>query len=839
MNKWNRRDLLKGGIASFGAGMLLPNLATANTDISEPLTSNVSSLFTNITSNGIRDRLLLDFGWRFTLGHATDPAQDFNFNHGKVFARAGMFATPALPGFDDSQWHAVDLPHDWVVELLFENTDNLNDFGYKPLGRTNPETSIGWYRRAFEIPASDLGRRISLEFDGVFRDSVVILNGFYIGRHLSGYSPFRFDVTDFINYGGKNALAVRTDATAHEGWFYEGAGIYRHAWLTKTNPVHVAQWGSFVTSEVRSGAATLEIATEVDNESNNETPFRVVSNILDPNGKVIATSHSSATTVPAWNRTEVRQRVEVVQPALWSIEEPTLYRLVTTLEVGGLAVDQYETSFGIRTIRFDADRGFFLNEKRVKIKGTCNHQDHAGVGSALPDRLQYFRIEKLKDMGCNAYRTSHNPPTPELLDACDRLGMLVMDETRLMSSCPDALNDLETMVRRDRNHPSIFCWSICNEENEQGTERGARIGSTMKRLIRGLDPTRPVTAAMNHEWGGGLSGVIDLQGFNYRNGWIDEFHARFPTMPTVGAEVASTLCTRGIYSDETAKGYVNAYDRRTPPWGATAEGWWKMYEERAFLSGGFVWTGFDYRGEPNPYKWPCISSHFGILDTCGFPKDNFYYYQSWWTEKPVLHLFPHWNWSGKEGKDIEVWCHTNVERVELFLNSRSLGTQEVARNSHVMWKVPYESGTIEARGYRNGQPALVARRETTGVPAKIVLRADRERILADGEDVSIVEAQVVDTQGRVVPTASDMIEFHLSGSARLIGVGNGDPSCHEPDKAMRRSAFNGLCMAIVQSTKQPGEVRIEASSPGLQSSVAVIVCTPTTLRPSVPSARQS
>src|ERR1051325_1639987 len=835
MEKWSRREVLKGGVASIGATSLLSKFPT----VRAPAEAYSMSDSTLDVANVVRERLLFDFNWRFTLGHATDPARDFGYGEGRVLARAGAFTPTAQPGFDDSQWRTIDLPHDWVVELPFENAEALNDYGYKALGRLYPETSIGWYRRSFEIPASDLGRRISIEFDGVFRDSVVVVNGFYVGRHLSGYSPFRFDVTDFLNYGGKNSLVLRVDASAHEGWFYEGAGIYRHVWLTKTRPVHVPQWGIFVTSEGRAGSATLSIAIEVDNANDEQTACRVVSRALDPGGRVVATTQPSFATIPSWSRREVTQRVDVSRPMLWSIEEPHRYRLVTTIEVGGVVVDQYEMPFGIRTLRFDPDQGLFLNEKAVKIKGTCNHQDHAGVGSALPDRLQYYRIEKLKEMGCNAYRTSHNAPTPELLDACDRLGMLVMDETRLMSSSPDALNDLESMVRRDRNHPSVFCWSICNEENEQGTERGARIGMTMKRLIRRLDPTRPVTAAMNHEWGGGLSGVIDLQGFNYRNGWIDEFHTRFPTMPTVGAEVASTLCTRGVYADDTLKGYVNAYDRRTPPWGATAEGWWKMYEERAFLSGGFVWTGFDYRGEPNPYKWPCISSHFGILDTCGFPKDNFYYYQSWWTEKPVLHLFPHWNWSGKEGKDIEVWCHTNMDRVELFLNGRNLGAQDVALNSHVMWKVPYERGVIEARGYRDGKQALVARRETTGAPAKIILRPDRVRIFADGEDVSLVEVQVGDSEGRVVPTADNMITFLVSGKGRLIGVGNGDPSCHELDKANRRSAFNGLCMAMVQSLKQAGEIRIEANSPGLQSMVTVVECLRTIPRCAVPAARQS
>ena len=504
-------------------------------------------------------------------------------------------------------------------------------------------------------------------------------------------------------------------------------------------------------------------------------------------------------------------------------------------------MDTYETPFGIRNVHFDAETGFSLNGKPVKLKGTCNHQDHAGVGAGLPDRLQYFRIEKLKEMGSNAYRTSHNPPTPELLDACDRLGMLVLDETRMMDANEEGLSQFERLIRRDRNHPSVFCWSIGNEEPEQGTERGARVAATMKRLARELDPTRLVTEAMNNAWGRGLSAVVDVQGFNYRGGAaaadfakaLDDYHRQHPTQPTMGTEVASTVSTRGIYANDEARGYVSAYDRNFPPWASTAEEWWSIYSARPWVAGGFVWTGFDYRGEPTPYNWPCISSHFGIIDMCGFPKDLFYYYQAWWSGKPVLHLFPHWNWNGKEGQDVEVWCFTNADRVELIVNGTSAGEQEVKANSHVAWKVPYVAGAIEARGFKAGQPDLVDRRETTGAPAKIVLMPDRARISADGEDLSVVVAQIVDSQGRVVPTAADDVTFTVGGPGRVIGVGNGDPSSHEPDRASRRKAFNGLCMALVQSQKTPGEIRVDASAPGLASATATLTASATTPRPTL------
>jgi beta-galactosidase len=571
----------------------------------------------------------------------------------------------------------------------------------------------------------------------------------------------------------------------------------------------------------------------------------VTSRLVDGAGKVVATVETKPAPIPAWGSATFESQTVIDHPSLWSIEEPNLYRLLSTVESAGAVTDRCETTFGVRTVRFDPDQGLFLNGKPVKIKGTCNHQDHAGVGSALPDRLQSYRIERLKEMGCNGYRTSHNPPTPELLDACDRLGMLVMDETRMMSSSPEGLSELERLVRRDRNHPSVVIWSIGNEEPEQGTPRGARIAASMKRLVRELDPTRLITEAMNGAWGEGLSRIVDVQGFNYAGGHaqeladhIDAFHRAFPQQPTVGSETASTVSTRGIYQNDAARGYVSAYDINHPEWAHTAEHWWSVYDERPFLSGGFAWTGFDYRGEPTPYRWPCISSHFGILDTCGFPKDNFFYYQAWWGSKPVLHLFPHWDWSGREGQEIDVWCHTNLDSVELFLNGASLGTKPVKRNSHVEWKVKYAPGAIEARGAKNGQVVLTDKRETTGAPAKLVLRPDRGQISADGEDVSVIIVAIADAQGRTAPTASNEVSFKTSGPGRVIGVGNGDPSCHEADTPAspteaRRSAFNGLCMAIVQTLKQPGEIRVEASSAGLETATVVIQAEIAKIRPAV------
>lgn len=846
MPKWTRRGILKAGLAASASAAAAKAAFPLRTQPFNTSTSNLSpqdspGRLEQITLKlSPRERILLDFGWRFHLGHATDPAKDFGYGAAArelTFAKCGDFPGPCQLDFNDSDWRTVDLPHDWAVELPFKNAPELPEHGGKALGRDYPENSIGWYRRIFDLEAADVSKRISLEFDGVFRDAIVTFNGFYLGRNFSGYTPFRFDLTDLANFGGKNVLTVRADATLGEGWYYEGAGIYRHVWLTKTARVHVAQWGTFVTSELQGGRALLMIRTEVQNESEEQKRCRVASEIVDQEGRTISSIETEQQDLAAGVTSTFEYQDSIANPQLWSLEGPNLYRLITTVTTEGAITDRTETTFGVRSISFDPSKGFFLNDKPVKIKGTCNHQDHAGVGTALPDRLHYYRIERLKEMGSNAYRTSHNPPAPELLDACDRLGMLVLDETRMMCSTPEGLGQLERMIRRDRNHPSVVMWSLGNEEwAVQGEERGRRIVESMRRLARSLDPSRPITVAMDSGYsnGRGVPKAVDVQGFNYQREDLDAFHRTFSALPTVGTETAGTYSTRGIYVDDRARGYVSAYDLNCPDYGATAEQWWTFFAERDFLAGGFVWTGFDYRGEPSPYSWPCVSSHFGAMDSCGFPKDNYFYYQAWWGSKPVLHLFPHWNWAGREGEEIEVWCHTNLDSVELFLNGASLGTKKVTRNSHVAWKVRYAPGVLEARGRKNGGAELTSRRETTSAPARVIAEPHQRKIVADGQDLSIVAVKVVDAQGRPVATASNEIQFELGGPGRLIGLGNGDPSCHEADKPEsftegRRSAFNGLCIAIVQSLRAAGNISLKMSSPGLKNFSVEIESVPATV----------
>jgi beta-galactosidase len=831
-----RRDMLKASLLAPAAVAAAKGIGLDFTKDARPdhTFSDHNLLVSPIPGAG-RERLLLDFGWRFHFGHADDPSKDFGFGSAGAgnFQKTGNFLPACSMAFDDGDWRSLDLPHDWAVELPFQNDPDLLNKGFYPLGRKYPATSVGWYRRVFELPAEDAGKRITVEFDGSYRETMVLFNGFYIGRHNGGYDPFSFDVSDFAYVGQRNVLLVRVDATQSDGWFYEGAGIYRHVWLVKTNPVHVKRWGTFVRSELQPGQASLSILTEVSNGGTEDRKARVVSRVLDPSGQTVGKHTSDSAAVAAGDEQSYRQEIAVKAPLLWSLEERNLYHLVTEIQVDGQLVDRYETPFGIRVVQFDADKGLLLNGKSVKLKGTCNHQDHAGIGSALPDAVQNYRISKLQEMGCNSIRTSHNPPTPELLDACDRMGMLVFDETRMMSSNPEGLSQFENFVRRDRNHPSVFMWSMGNEEGLANTPRGTLILAAMKALATRHDGSRPVSIAPAGAIGTGGLAVCDVAGYNYMDPQAEEFHKKNPNKPVMGTETVSAVGTRGIYITDRAQGFVSSYDPYTTTGRASAEGWWRFCNARPWLSGGFVWTGFDYRGEPSPDQWPNISSQYGIIDTCGFPKDSFYYYQSWWTSKLVLHLFPHWNWPGMEGKEIAVWAYSNVDRVELFLNGRSLGGKEVKKDSHVAWVVKYAPGSIEARGWKDGKLVTTTKRETSGRAAKLVMHTDRDAIFADGEDVAMFSVEVQDAQGRTVPITDNEVTFQVSGAGKLIGVGNGDPTDHASDKGSSRKAFSGFCMALIQSSKEAGDITVEATSRGLASASVTIPANVVKLRPQV------
>jgi beta-galactosidase len=827
-----------------------------------------------------RERVLMDFNWRFHPGEAPDAGNKFDYPEVKDLSKThvdeiGLEGEPAdllykndlgsdisfvQTNFNDRDWRKLDLPHDWVVELPFDEQADRSH-GYKPVGPAYPQNSIGWYRRAFDLPAADKGKTLQLEFDGVYRNSLVWLNGHFLGRHLSGYSSFRYDISKIANYGGRNTLVVRVDASRFEGWFYEGAGIYRHVWLEKTSPFAIDRDGLFVWSSfsnnVPEGPAQIHIDATLENQTSAASPMAITYEIISPEGKTIVKRNDDlayAVTAARWleqaHDAYIRTNIVIQSPELWSPESPKLYKLITTVQSGGKTVDRVETEFGIRTIAFDTEKGFLLNGKPYTVKGTCNHQDHAGVGAALPDALQYYRIKKLKEMGSNAYRTSHNPPTPELLEACDRLGMLVMDETRRMDTNRYALDELSSLILRDRNHPSIFIWSLGNEEFYlQGTKTNAgisvdmahdaavKIATAMQDFAHQMDPTRQCTIAMNGGWGNGFSMVVDVQGFNYHTAGIDAYHAKFPTQPEIGTEVASTRTTRGIYTDDKKAGYVAAYGSNGVE---RAQQWWPYYATHPFTSGGFVWTGFDYRGEPTPYKWPCINSHFGLMDMCGFPKDLYYYYKSWWTDRPVLHILPHWNWpqasatTNAAAAAIPVRVFSNCKEVELFLNGKSLGKQTMSANGLLNWDVAYEPGALTARGYDGDRLVTESKVETTGAPAAIVLSPDRTAIHADAQDVSVVDVMAVDAKGRVVPTADDVIEFDLDGPGRIIGVGNGDPSSHEPDKAHQRRLFCGYAQVIVQSENKSGTLKLTAVSGNLKKDTVKISSETVTSRPATP-----
>ena len=829
----SRRDLLCSGLA-LSASSILPRVSWAHG--AEMLAGGSDAVSAAAPlALAPREQFLFDFGWKFTFGNGNDPSKDLGFGYGQSdFAKTGEFKF-AKEGFDDSKWRSLNLPHDWAVELPFVWDEEQKSHGYKPLGRRYPETSVGWYRREFDIPASDQGRRIWIEFDGAFRDVLIFVNGCFIGRNDNGYAPFLFDLTDFLNYGGKNYIVARVDASFGDGWFYEGAGIYRHVWLNKMDQLHIGKWESVVRSTLSGNSAALALETIVENQGNQAESAKVSWEILDPAGKTVAKAESPEQKVAADGSTAFSASARLANAALWSVEEPNLYTAIVTVSTNGTTRDAERVTFGVRTAHFDAQKGFFLNGKSLKIQGTCNHQDHAGVGAALPDRLQSFRLNVLKQMGCNAVRTSHNMPTPEWVDACDRMGVMMMCETRQMSSNPSGMAQLEAMLKRYRNSPSIIIWSIGNEEwLLQGpmAAQGEKIASAMVRKCHELDPTRVVSAAVNGDNKQGVSDALDIIGFNYHLDYPDAFHQANPTRPVFGSETARTIGTRGEYTTDPLRNTMSAYDVPVK-WGESAEEWWTFYGTREWEAGGFAWTGFDYRGEPTPYGWPSISSQFGIVDTCGFPKDDFFYYKSWWGKDPVVHLFPHWNFEGQEGNEIPVWVFSNMDEVELLVNGKSVGRQKVPHLGHVEWKVRYEPGSIEAHGYKNGKMVLSDKRETTGAAASIRLTADRTEIDADGEDVAILAVEALDKEGRPVPTAENMIHFKISGDGELIGVGNGNPNCQESDKEPRRSLFNGLAQAIVQGTKTAGSIQVTAESQGLTSATLTITTKQVKLRPAV------
>ena len=790
-----------------------------------------------MNAQNVRETIRLDDGWKFALGNAADPKKDFGcgteyFNY-LTKANSIHNEGPYVAKFNDSAWQEVRVPHDWVTTLPYANAAS-HSHGYKTVGYKYPETSVGWYRKTINIPASDLGKHIALQFDGIFRNAQVWFNGFYMGTEPSGYATQVYDVTEYVNYGGNNLICVRADATLEEGWFYEGAGIYRDAWLLKSAAVGVAPFGTFVYAELKQpyDKAVIHVETEVNNHSLTTQQCEVSHRLLDADGREVAKSAPSTVTLKAKQTLNSELlTMNLNAPHLWSPADPYLYKVETTVKVDGRVTDVYETSTGIRDIEFDADRGFLLNGKPLKLKGVNLHQDHAGVGAAIPDALQAWRIKQLKKMGCNAYRASHNPMTPALLDVCDREGILVIDENRLTGINEEHLRLLERMIKRDRNHPSVILWSNGNEEwGMENTVQGTRIAAAMREYTHLLDPTRHSTIA--NAGGREMIKGLDVVGFNYivQND-VDNRKKNNPTWKIVGTEETTGCGTRGWYfKDEKYPGRMVSLNRTMEQkYENIIERGWKFYDERPWAAGLFYWTGFDYRGEPNPLSYPAHDSEFGILDYCGFPKDEAYYLKSWWTDEPVLHIFPHWNLQGHEGEEVEVWAYSNCDEVELTVNGKKLGRQPMPRNGHLKWKAVYQPGKVVAVGYKNGKRILTEKIETTKPAAKIVVKADRQMITADGRDVSVVTIELHDQNGRIVPDACNMLKFTLEGNGRIIGAGNGDPQYmgedHPKEKDCRAfsiPAFNGLAQVLIQSSQEPSALRLTANGEGLKTGIILI-----------------
>jgi beta-galactosidase len=787
----------------------------------------VALLFT-LKASAQRTIANFDNGWRFNLGDVPNADQ---------------------PATSDAGWRVLNLPHDWSIEGTFSKSNPAT-----PEGGALPG-GIGWYRKTFTVPATDKNKLLYIDFDGVYQKSTVWINGHELGFRPNGYISFRYELTPYLNFGGKNTIAVKVDNSVQpNSRWYSGSGIYRNVWLVTTNKTAIDHWGTFVTTpEVSENSAKVDLQVKVKNVAAAKS-LEVKTVIYDAAGKAVA-SAGDVVNKDQLNDTVATANLKlgVKSPVLWSVDHPYLYKAVSTVWVNGVQTDSYTTPFGIRYFNFDPDKGFSLNGKHLKILGVCDHHDLGSLGSAVNYRAIERQLQILKAMGCNGIRTSHNPPAPELLDLADKMGFIVMDEA---FDCWEwqkvkydyhlyfkkwHKRDLQDQIMRDRNHPSVFIWSIGNEIPQQSDTSALRIAPELAAIVHSLDTTRPITTANDRPDTTNKiikSGAIDLIGYNYHEYSYATFHDRYPGKKFIATETTSGLEMRGHYempSDSirvwpsswdkpfTHPGNtVSAYDNTRPPWGSTHEMTWKVMKKYDFLSGFFIWTGFDYLGEPTPFSWPSRSSYFGIIDLAGFPKDVYYMYQSEWTDKPVLHIFPYWNW--KPGQLIDIWAYyNNADEVELYLNGKSLGIRKKEGDDlHVMWRVPFEPGTLKAVSRKDGKVVLTREIHTAGKPAKIELVADRSNIKADGKDLSFVTVKILDKDGNVVPDADNKVEFKVKGSGFIASVDNGDETSHDPFKADYRKAFHGLALAIIQSKDTPGNITLTAVSTGLDMAVLTV-----------------
>lgn len=816
-------------------------------------------LFSCSSSKKVRENVDFTEGWKFYLG---DDSIAYNAQ------------------YDDAKWRILDLPHDWSIEADFSLKNPAT-----PGGGALPG-GIGWYRKGFVVDKSDEGKNVYIDFDGIYWNSKVWINGHLLGERPNGYISFRYDLTPYIKVGEKNVIAVRVDNSKQpNSRWYSGSGIYRNVWLVTTNALHVDHWGTYVTTPtVTRDNAEIKIETNIKNSSDLSQTFELYSILIDKEGKEIARINNSES-VGAAENVSMNQSLKVSNPILWSIDNPYLYKIVTRIEQNGKVVDEYETPLGIRYFSFDPNKGFFLNGESIKIKGVCNHHDLGFLGAAVNTRAIERQLEILKEMGCNGIRTSHNPPAPELLDLCDKMGFIVMDEAfdmwRKKKSPYDYSQyfpewherDLTDLILRDRNHPSIFMWSIGNEILEQWSDINAdtldlqqanmvlNFANTLNKkdidakelhvnslltikladIAKKLDPTRPITTGNNETEPSNhifRSGAMDIIGFNYHeNNWVN-FHEKFPNQKLIITESTSGLMSRGYYempSDsmniwperwdkpfDRPVHHCSSYDNCHVPWGSTHEDTWRLVKNYDHISGVYLWTGFDYLGEPTPFWWPSRSSYFGVIDLAGFPKDIYYMYQSEWTNKDVLHIFPHWNW--KDGQTVDIWAYfNNADEVELFLNGLSLGKKAKEKDVyHVFWRVPFQKGTLKAVSYKDGKEVLTREVKTTGDPISIRLTADRQTIKADGKDLSFITVEALDAEGNPVPVADNLINFTIQGDGFIAGTDNGDPTDPNSLKKPSRKLFSGKGLAVVQSHKKAGKIILKATSSNLkQASIEI------------------
>jgi len=772
------------------------------------------------------------------------PKNTSSFNQDWQFF-LGEVANGQRPDLDDSKWRTLNLPHDWSIEGRFDANNPAGTGGGALPG------GLGWYRKSFNVPLGAKGKSVFIAFDGVYRNSEVWINGHYLGKRPYGYSSFQYELTPHLNFGDeKNVIAVKVDNSEQpNSRWYSGSGIYRNVWLSTVDPIHVDQWGTWIrTPEVNERAAKISIDTTIRNQSASDSSIKVRTILYDASGREVSRAVADLG-LPKAGASKASQELSIARPSLWSPENPYLYKAVSEVVQLNRIVDRYETPFGVRYFVFDPNKGFLLNGKQVKILGVCNHHDLGSLGAAVNTRAIERQLEMLKTMGVNSIRTSHNPPAPELLELADKMGFIVMDEAfdiwkKQKTKFDYHLDwdqwhhrDLEDMVLRDRNHPSVIMWSIGNEVAEQwnNSPEAGIISKELTAIVRNLDQTRPLTAACNFVSADNkllTEGNLDLVGINYSHAnWL-KFPQWFPNRPIMLTETNSALASRGSYDmpsdvikrwpakwdeplkDGNADYSCSSYDNCSTPWGSTHAETWRLVKKHDFLSGMFIWTGWDYLGEPTPYQWPAISSYFGIIDLAGFPKDAYYFYQSEWTTKPMLHLFPHWNW--KSGQTVDVWAYFNGDEVELFLNGRSLGTKrKTGEDFHVLWRVPFEPGTLRAVSRRNGKIELTKEVRTAEPAAKIALIADRRMIKADGVDLSFVTVQIVDKNGTVVPHADNVVNLDVKGVGFVAGLDNGNQISHEPFKTNRKKAFHGQLMALIQSKGQPGKILVRATSGGL------------------------